>query len=273
SPEPIAFLQLIDGMVDNRTGDRLRSHEQIAAAIAQFEQVDPATVVWYAGWLPLVGLALGKTEEAAEHLRAQERRIAVLPEASLPARSARNLLALAYARIGDRERGAACEAALRPYAADYHWSPVRRSLAALAALRGDYTTALTDLAAAEMQARREEMQPDLGLILLQRAALLAGSAGDRCREEGDQVLRALGMDGTLTVSPAAMTEPGLTAQLTPRETDVLRLLVQGKSNRQIADALVISERTAINHVSHILAKLDVEHRSGAVAYALRHGIV
>jgi len=53
---------------------------------------------------------------------------------------------------------------------------------------------------------------------------------------------------------------------------VLRLATQGKTNRQIAEELVISERTVINHLSHIFIKTGAENRAGATAYALRHGL-
>jgi len=62
-------------------------------------------------------------------------------------------------------------------------------------------------------------------------------------------------------------------RLTPRQRDVLRLLVEGRSDRQIAQALSISPKTAGNHVSAILAKLDVETRTAAVAQSLRRGLV
>ena len=63
------------------------------------------------------------------------------------------------------------------------------------------------------------------------------------------------------------------SSLSPREIEVLRLVAQGKTNREIADELVLSERTVINHLSHIFAKTGVENRAGATAYAIRHGLV
>jgi predicted ATPase/DNA-binding CsgD family transcriptional regulator len=77
-------------------------------------------------------------------------------------------------------------------------------------------------------------------------------------------------------SPSAGDEDGGDAaepRLTPRERDVLRLLVEGRSDRQIAQTLSISPKTAGNHVSAILAKLGVETRTAAVAQALRRGLV
>lgn len=61
--------------------------------------------------------------------------------------------------------------------------------------------------------------------------------------------------------------------LTEREMDVLRLLAEGKSSPEIAAELFISPRTATTHVANILAKLDVNSRSGAVAAAIRRGLV
>ena len=60
--------------------------------------------------------------------------------------------------------------------------------------------------------------------------------------------------------------------LSAREIEVIRLVAQGKTNREIATNLVISERTVINHLSHIFAKTGVENRAGATAYAIRHGL-
>jgi DNA-binding CsgD family transcriptional regulator len=61
--------------------------------------------------------------------------------------------------------------------------------------------------------------------------------------------------------------------LTRRERDVLRWLVEGDSNPQIAARLSISDRTVDNHVASILAKLDLPSRTAAVAFAVRHGLV
>lgn len=63
------------------------------------------------------------------------------------------------------------------------------------------------------------------------------------------------------------------AGLTPRERDVLRLLVAGQSNPQIAQALFISPRTATTHVTNILAKLGVTSRTEAAARAVRDGLL
>ena len=80
-------------------------------------------------------------------------------------------------------------------------------------------------------------------------------------------LRALGVRGlTRGPRPATRANP---ANLTARELEVLGLLVEGRSNRQIAEALFISDKTASVHVSNILAKLGVANRGEAAAVAHR----
>jgi DNA-binding NarL/FixJ family response regulator len=73
-----------------------------------------------------------------------------------------------------------------------------------------------------------------------------------------------------------LSEPNASAEpdgLSPRELEVLRLLVRGLQNKEIAAALVISERTAKFHVSSILAKLGAGNRTEAVTLALQRGLV
>ncbi|MGW8974591.1 helix-turn-helix transcriptional regulator [Streptomyces platensis] len=74
-----------------------------------------------------------------------------------------------------------------------------------------------------------------------------------------------------TAEAPAVAAPAESLGLTPREREVLRLVADGRSNRQIADALFISPKTASVHVSNILAKLGVSGRgeAGAVAHRLR----
>jgi DNA-binding NarL/FixJ family response regulator len=61
--------------------------------------------------------------------------------------------------------------------------------------------------------------------------------------------------------------------LTARELEVLRLIADGRSNRAIAEQLVISEKTVARHVSNILAKLDLPSRAAATAYAYQQQLI
>lgn len=60
--------------------------------------------------------------------------------------------------------------------------------------------------------------------------------------------------------------------LTRRKREVISLVARGCSNRAIAEALVISERTAENHVANILGKLGLTSRAQAAAYAVAHDL-
>lgn len=62
-------------------------------------------------------------------------------------------------------------------------------------------------------------------------------------------------------------------QLTAREMDVLRLVAKGKSNKEIADSLIISEKTVKTHLSNILSKLHLADRTQVAIYALRKRLV
>ena len=67
--------------------------------------------------------------------------------------------------------------------------------------------------------------------------------------------------------------PAGPALLTPRERQILALLGEGRSNREIANILVISERTARTHVSNVLSKLNLTSRTQAALMAIREGLV
>jgi DNA-binding NarL/FixJ family response regulator len=78
------------------------------------------------------------------------------------------------------------------------------------------------------------------------------------------------------VRPAERTRhalrPGGRSDLSKRETEVIRLIVDGMSNKEISSALVLSEKTVKNHVSRIFSKLNVNARTQAAVIALRQGM-
>jgi DNA-binding CsgD family transcriptional regulator len=76
----------------------------------------------------------------------------------------------------------------------------------------------------------------------------------------------------LAVAPQAANAPAALAGLTPREREVLLLLAGGRTDREIAEALFISPRTVGGHVTNLLAKLGVDSRTAAAAWAIRNGL-
>jgi two-component system, NarL family, response regulator LiaR len=114
-------------------------------------------------------------------------------------------------------------------------------------------------------------------------AIRAGAIGYLLKDTGaDELRRAIkaAAGGKVQLSPEAaerlmreIRAPESPEKLTERETDVLRLLALGKTNKEIASTLHISETTAKSHVSNILAKLGVPSRTQAALYAARIGLV
>jgi two-component system NarL family response regulator len=94
----------------------------------------------------------------------------------------------------------------------------------------------------------------------------------------DQLFHAIreASEGRRYLHPSAasnLADRMLNDMLTPRELDVVRLMVQGKSNKEIATDLNLSETTVKTHVANILMKLNVSSRSQAILEALKRGIV
>ncbi|MGW4929657.1 ATP-binding protein [Agromyces sp. NPDC004153] len=114
-------------------------------------------------------------------------------------------------------------------------------------------------------------------------AYACAAAGAFARREGDTVearafteraralAEPLGLVRVLRGLPEASAAPSI-GGLTPREIEVLRLLAEGLSNREIASELVISEHTAANHVRSILTKVGVPNRTRAARFAREQGL-
>lgn len=126
-------------------------------------------------------------------------------------------------------------------------------------------------------------QLHLAEMLLRRAA-----PGDTARaaallREVETAARATGMTPTVEQAARLLAGGQATAAppapiafpdgLTPREVDVLRLLAAGRTNREIAEALVLSTRTVDHHIASIYRKINARRRADAAAYAQRHGLI
>jgi HD-GYP domain-containing protein (c-di-GMP phosphodiesterase class II) len=108
-----------------------------------------------------------------------------------------------------------------------------------------------------------------------RPAAAPADAGNRLRAEvrqgrldGDAVEAVLAAAGLVTGG-----RPARPAGLTERQVEVLRLAARGLSNRQIAERLVISPRTAEHHVQDVYAKIGASTRAGAALFAMEHGLL
>ncbi|OBJ00104.1 LuxR family transcriptional regulator [Mycobacterium alsense] len=123
------------------------------------------------------------------------------------------------------------------------------------------------LAAAESYRSSTEPRPHRDAFDEAAAAERLRGEAARGRLDGDAVEAVLEAAGHRPSRRAARP-----AGLTRREAEVLLHVAQGRSNREIASALWISEKTVRNHVEHIYAKIGVSNRIGASLYATRHGL-
>lgn len=117
-------------------------------------------------------------------------------------------------------------------------------------------------------------------------AIEAGAAGYQLKDiEPDELVNSIRqiIRGENIIHPAATTQleetlreeenlPHVKNALTPRERDVLAELTKGKSNREIASSLFVTEKTVKTHISNIFTKLDVQDRTQAALYAVKHGL-
>jgi NarL family two-component system response regulator LiaR len=140
--------------------------------------------------------------------------------------------------------------------------------------------------------RIHTLYPDIRIVVLTtfqeedlvQGALEAGAISYLLKNVSiDELASAIrnAYEGRATLAPeaaqvlisAATRPPRLGHDLTEREREVLALIVEGLSNREIADHLTISHSTVKNHVSNILSKLNVANRAEAVATALQNKLV
>ena len=170
-------------------------------------------------------------------------------------------------------------------------------LAVLAAHHGLPDVILMDLVMPRMDGIAatttiKRLYPDVEVVALTsfseadrvHVALEAGAAGYLLKDaEADEVVAAVraAHRGEVHLDPVVarkltrslITPTGTPMGLTPREREILVLVAQGKSNHDIADTLVISERTARTHVSNVLSKLGLASRTQAALWAIREGLV
>jgi len=151
-----------------------------------------------------------------------------------------------------------------------------RGLASIAALTGRFEHAARLYGAAE--ALGESVGAPVGHPSARTAQALAKIRAG-LGEPGFAAAWAAGRGLPLAEAVAeALTGPAkgpplpVAAGLTPRESEVLRLLPLGLTNREIGERLFVTERTAAKHVENILAKLGVGSRAEAAAFAVAHGV-
>jgi DNA-binding CsgD family transcriptional regulator len=240
---------------------------------------------------------LGRTAEARREIdRLAPRRFAGVPR-DYNWLSGMTALARTCALLGDADRAAVLYELLLPHAdrtvmlaaSAVCRGVVARYLGLLATTMGHWECADQHFEDARARHERIGARPLLAHTLREHASmlLLRGSQGDAVRAGAllDQALaiyRDLGMEHHAATVRALLADRRLAAGarhqraypdgLSEREVEVLRLLAAGKSNRAIADALVVSPNTVAFHIKGIFNKTGAANRTEAAAYAHRHGL-
>jgi DNA-binding CsgD family transcriptional regulator/tetratricopeptide (TPR) repeat protein len=288
NPMPLSFLHQMQAFLAYQLEDYETAEHECQAALVH-QQSGPGGLMFYVGLLGLMQATRGKRDEATATLLQQEGVLAFLPAGMLPVAPIATCQALGAIALGEHELAGRCYARLFPFQGQLYWFLVDRVLGMLAALRGDWEAAATHFAAAEATARREGLCPELARILQGQAEveLARGDQTSRLRgrdhlNEARALFEELGMLASaqqvrrrlhsLSHSPSPLMAPVLPAHLTQREVEVLKLVAQGKSNRQIAQVLCLTEKTVTNHLTHIFNKTGCENRAASTAFALRHGL-
>jgi DNA-binding CsgD family transcriptional regulator len=197
-----------------------------------------------------------------------------------------SLFGLTAGGLGDPDGAAACYDALAPFAAECIAGgagsigcsgSVSLVLARLAALLGRGEAADRHFADAAAANRRIGVVPYLGETLFHWAEFRAPHDPGGARplaEEAHGIATRLGMDRVARECAALLerirqsTAPPPSSPLTRREREVAALVAEGRSNREIAEHFVLSERTVETHVSRILTKLDLTSRTQLAAWVL-----
>jgi len=190
--------------------------------------------------------ATGEGERAFPHAR-QALALATAPRQPLALLAAHRLLGELHTDAG-----------LYPDA-EKHLS---ESLAVANACAAPFERALTLLAIAELRAAMGDREQ--GRVLLDEVRGI-------CTPLDVRLARADALDARLAATrQRPLANP---AGLSSREVEVLRLLATGQTNREIADALFLSERTVHVHVTHIYTKIGADNRAGATAFAYQHSLI
>ena len=198
-------------------------------------------------------------------------------------------LALIALSLDDRERIARYYPRLLPFQGRGMEFFLDRVLGEMETLLGYWSQAQAHLSRAETMARREGVVPELARTLLAQGKLALAQGGrgsvthartlleqaqalcEQHEMQGEAQRLSEHLEHLPGKSPARHSR-ALPAGLSEREVEVLRLIVAGKSNRQIAAELILSERTVANHLAHIFNKTGTDNRAAAAAFSIRHGL-
>jgi DNA-binding CsgD family transcriptional regulator len=275
--QELGFNPRVAGRAFYETGEVRRRVGNLAGAEEAFARAHEL------GFRPQPGLALLRLAQGRPAAAMQALRVALADEPASRPRRARLLAALVEVAVaaGDLDPAGQASRELDEIAGRLG-TPALDAAAATAggALRlaeGDLPGALERLraACATWQELRLPYETAQARLLYGSALRCAGSEEDALLElrAALAAFERLGAAGDAAKAAALLGgREELPRGLTAREAEVLRLVAAGRTNREVAAALAISEHTVARHLQNIFAKLDVPSRSAATAFAFEHGL-
>jgi len=267
SPEPIAFTGFIRGHLSCARGAWQDGWNRMEQAMPAFHNMGVATEMWYAGYAARAAFRAGELAESAVLEESAWLLLEELPASTLSSGATLSQLAMLSLERGVQERWQEVAERLTPYAGQFHWNLVDHSLGLLHEALGNRSLAVELLDCAAQNARRHGMRPELILILAQQRLNQGQDTGNASAGMRRETLQRREIDASRSVEIAE------TAGLSAREVEVLALIAEGQTNKEIALCLGIAEKTVTNHITHILDKTNLENRAAAAAFAVRQGIV
>ena len=252
------------GEIRRRRGDLAGAEEAYERAHAIGRDPQPG--------MALLRCAQGKTEAACSSIAAALAGTGENRLARAPLLGAQVEIALAAGNVGlARESVDALTDIAKTFGSSGLKALSNRSEGAVALAEGEAVKALAALRQAlagwqELDAPYEQARTRQ-LLATAYEALDDTDAARRETAAAKAVFDRLGMH-----APGQDTTGKSDASLSPREIEVLRLVATGKTNREIAEGLFLSEKTVARHVANIFTKLDVNTRAAATAYAFANGL-
>jgi ATP/maltotriose-dependent transcriptional regulator MalT len=266
------------GMARYQQAELLRLRGQVARAEEAYRQASAWGHTSQPG-LALLRLAEGRTDEAAAAIQHE-----IDTAGDDRVQRARVLAAYIEIMLGAADVDAAragvdeLEALASDFDSAYLEAVAAEGRGAVSLASGDATEACVSL--------RRAWRLWHGFDAPYEAARVRLRVARACRQLGDHITADMELDAARQVFQQLKAVPALAqvdelsrrpaairpGGLTPRETEVLRLVATGATNREIADTLVISEKTVARHLSNMFLKLGVQSRSAATAWAFQHDL-
>jgi len=281
---PAHRVHFIIGIVETRLAMYLDGEWDALAREYERAATDPRLpwpwiTIHAAGWAAFAYARAGATSEATRLLDELFPLLETLAPRTLNQNAASALAGQAIWHLGDRTRAERCRklalALVDAGVGDYVMGSQALTVARMASLLEEHAEAADWFARAQAKLRVDGRRPLLAIALVDHAAAASAARSPlplaELREAHD-LATELGMTRWTERAASLLDEVEATppAGLTGREAEILRLLAEGRTNREIADTLVLSVHTIERHLANAYRKIGARNRADATAFALRN---